>query len=71
MMHTPYSIEEYAIRAVENTPKYTNQQAINDFTTSIAIFPENKGAYLNRGQCYEKLKNMPQAQADYEKAEAS
>ena len=70
-MPTPYSIEGYAIKVAENTPKSPNHYAINDFTTSIAISPENKAAYLNRGQCYEKLKNIPQAQADYEKAQAS
>ena len=43
-----------------------SEEAILDFTRIIELEPMNANAYLNRGCCYEKIKNSDLAYKDYE-----
>lgn len=44
------------------------QDALNEYSKAIEIFPENARAYTNRGIVYEKLKKYAEAIEDYARA---
>jgi tetratricopeptide (TPR) repeat protein len=44
------------------------EEAIKDLNEVIRIEPNNKKAFLKRGECYEKINNFINSYKDYEKA---
>jgi tetratricopeptide (TPR) repeat protein len=57
--------EEFFYKGLESYEAGRLEKAITDFTQAIALDPNNASTYDNRGLVYDKLKQYPEAIADY------